>query len=89
MQAIVVTCLTIVILLAIGITHLAWAPFFARFYRGFYTSKGFLGAIFSPFRIWVEGAYYETWLRIAGTISIAMAIFLVFVMVRGLLSGPG
>ncbi len=89
MQAILVTCLCVLAFLTIGITHIVWARGLTRFYRRQYPSKGFLGALISPFRIWVESAFYETWLRVAGAISIALALFLLFVMVRGLLTGQG
>jgi hypothetical protein len=87
MQAVFGVSLAILFLLAIGITHIRWAHGIAQFYRGLYPSNGFLGALFSPFRVWVEGAYYETWLRVVGAVCIGVALFLLFVMLHGLLSG--
>jgi len=86
-QAILITGLSILAFLSIGITHIVWAHDIARYYRSLYPSKGFLGTLLSPFRTWTQSAYYETWLRVAGALSIALALFLLLTMIRGLLGG--
>jgi hypothetical protein len=37
-----------------------------------------------PIRAWVESGYHETSVRVGGVFLVLMALFLAFVMIRGL-----
>ena len=86
MKDVMITSIVIVLFLILGVLCLVLAARITRFYRKYYASDSFLrSAVMLPFRAWVESDYYETSIRIFGVLMILMAVFLAFVMIRGLL----
>jgi len=88
--SILITSLSIAWSLALGILHVVYARRIAQFYRNHYSSHRFLNsALMSPFRVWVNSRYHETWIRVCGVFAILMGLLVAFVMLRGLLGyGP-
>jgi len=87
LKYILLTSLSVLLFLTIGLIHFMRAAAIAQYYRNIYSSNRFLkSAIMSPFRLWVDSPFYETWIRIFGVLMILVAAFLAFVMIHGLLS---
>ena len=87
LRAILITFVSAAISGTIGITLVVWARDITQFYRNHYKSHRYLRLLFPLGQARVESAYYETNLRVVGALMLGVAALLLFVMVRGLLSG--
>jgi hypothetical protein len=85
LKYVLITSLSIAWCLTVGILDYVRAPRITQFYRNHYSSSRFLSsAVMFPLRAWVKSNYYETSIMVCGAFLILMALFLAFVMIRGL-----
>jgi hypothetical protein len=84
-RAVLLTTITATIAATIGISLLASASKIMDFYRKHYASNRFLRPLVHLWFWEPENPIHELMLKIGGVFMICIAIFLVFVMVRGLL----
>jgi hypothetical protein len=85
LKYVLITSLSIAWCLTLGILVYIRALRIAHFYRNHYSSNRFLrSAVMLPFRAWIESDYYETSIRVCGASLILVALFLAFIMIRGL-----
>lgn len=83
---VLITSLSILLSLTIGIFCFLRANRIIKFYRNHYASHPFLrSALMSPFRVWWSSDYAETSIRLCGVFMILVAAFVAFVIIRGLL----
>jgi len=57
----------------------------ARFYRDLHGSNH-LFRLVSPFGWWIRSPHYVLMLRLIGALMVAMALLILFVMIRGLIT---